>query len=46
MLTSTLPRWAGDAEPGFILDLARELNTGLRYRADRSARAGRGDKRT
>ncbi len=26
MLTSTLPRWAGDAEPGFILDLARELN--------------------
>ena len=27
MLTSTLPRWAGDAEPGFILDLARELNT-------------------
>ena len=27
MLTSTLPRWAGDAEPGFVLDLARELNT-------------------
>jgi len=27
MLTSTLPRWTGDAEPGFILDLARELNT-------------------
>ncbi len=27
MLTSTLPRWSGDAEPGFILDLARELNT-------------------
>jgi len=27
MLTSTLPRWAGDAEPGFILDLARALNT-------------------
>ena len=26
MLTSTLPRWAGDAESGFILDLARELN--------------------
>lgn len=26
MLTSTLPRWVGDAEPGFILDLARELN--------------------
>ena len=27
MLTSTLPRWVGDAEPGFVLDLARELNT-------------------
>lgn len=26
MLTSTLPRWPGDAEPGFILDLARALN--------------------
>lgn len=25
MLTSTLPRWAGDAEPGFVLDLAREM---------------------
>lgn len=25
MLASTLPRWAGDAEPGFVLDLAREL---------------------
>lgn len=27
MITSTLPRWAGDAEPRFVLDLARELNT-------------------
>ncbi|KAA6184864.1 glycosyltransferase family 4 protein [Thiohalocapsa marina] len=27
MLTSTLPRWEGDAEPRFVLDLARELNT-------------------
>ncbi|AGA31761.1 Glycosyltransferase [Thioalkalivibrio nitratireducens DSM 14787] len=26
VLSSTLPRWAGDAEPGFVLDLARELN--------------------
>lgn len=25
MLTSTLPRWAGDAEPGFVLDLAQEM---------------------
>ncbi|AHE96977.1 glycosyltransferase family 4 protein [Thioalkalivibrio paradoxus] len=29
MLTSTLPRWAGDAEPGFVLDLARELSAGF-----------------
>lgn len=25
MLTSTLPRWVGDAEPRFVLDLARAL---------------------
>lgn len=26
MLTSTLPRWPGDAEPEFILDLTRVIN--------------------
>jgi hypothetical protein len=25
MLTSTLPRWEGDSEPRFVLDLARHL---------------------
>lgn len=26
VVTSTLPRWAGDSEPAFVLDLSRELS--------------------
>lgn len=29
ILTSTVPRWRRDAEPGFSLNLARELNAGF-----------------
>lgn len=30
VLTSTYPRWAGDAEPGFVHELARRLTTRFR----------------